>query len=660
MSNSRKHFYEFGPFRLYPAERRLRRGEEVLPLTPKAFEVLLLLVRGGGDALSKDDFFKRVWEGEFVEEKNLSEQVSQLRRVLADRKPYTFIETVTGHGYRFAAEVREVEEEGADVLLAERERGRLVIEGEDGDARPGETQAAREVETRPAAPALPTRRGKVWPKAAALGAACAVLAAAAYYFALRPGAGRAAVGAQQFRSLAVLPLKPLGGAPAGDDAYLGPGLADALITKLSNVRQIAVRPTSAVLKYAGPQADLAAVAREQQVDAVLDGSFQRAGDRVRVTVQLVRGVDAAPLWADTFDATFTDIFAVQDEISRRVAESLSPRLTGEERSRLAKRPTENAEAHQLYLTGRYFWNKRTKDDLLKAADYFRRALEKDPSYALAHAGLADTYYVLAFRKEMPEQETYALAKRAAERALELDDQLAEAHTSLARLKGVYERDAAASEREFKTAIGLNPNYATAHHWYSRLLVQLGRVEEGLAEARRAYELDPLSLIVNNNLGELLYQARRYDESLAHLRKIRELDPNFGRVNIAVFFYFNYLRKGMYEEACREFAASLRLGRAEEERFAAQLIDAYRAGGERAIWRKQVELLPKVAAGDQHFPVHMAEAYAWLGEKEQALEWLGRAADARHPGMMFLRTDPDFEFLHDDPRFADLVRRVDLP
>ena len=656
-----RRFYEFGPFRLDPAGRRLLLGGEEVKfgagadgrgerLPPKALDLLLFMVGRAGETFGRQEILDEVWRDTSVEPGRVDDNVSTLRKYLGDRpKNPTYIETVPKGGYRFIAGVREIDEEGGpELVLAERTRASLVVEEEAGGTLP-----------RVDAPALATAGRR--PSAAAL-AACVVallaLSGAAYLYFTRGGANGGAAG-QEFRSLAVLPLRQLGAAGDGDE-YLGQGLADALITRLSNVRQLAVRPTSAVLKYGGAaRPDLSAVAREQRVDAVLDGSFQRAGERLRVTVQLVRASDGAPLWADTFDATFTDIFAVQDEIARRVAESLSPRLTGEERALLARRPTEDTEAHRLYLTGRYFWNKRTKDDLLRAADYFRRALDKDPSYALAHAGLADAYYVLGSRRDLPQQETYASAKREAERALGLDDGLAEAHTTLARLKGVYERDAAGSEREFKTAIGFNPNYATAHHWYSRLLLQLGRVEEAAAEARRAYELDPLSLIINNNLGELLYYARRYDESLAHLRKARELDPNFNRVSVAVYLYFNYLRKGMYEEACREFATTLPLERAEQERFAAELTDAYRAGGERAIWRKQIELLPKVAAGDQNFAVHMAEAYAWLGEKERAFEWLYRAADERHPSMMFIRTDPDFEFIRDDPRFEELVRRVEV-
>jgi TolB-like protein len=264
-------------------------------------------------------------------------------------------------------------------------------------------------------------------------------------------------------SIAVLPFKPLG--TEGSDEVLGLGMADALITKLSNLRKIVVRPTSAVLKYTGPGHDPLAVGRELSVDSVLDGKIQKLGDRVRVTVQLVRVRDGLPLWAEKFDEQFTSIFAVEDSISEQVTKALVLKLTGEEKKQLSKHYTESPEAYQLYLKGRYFWNKRAAEDLEKSIKFFEQAIGKDPNYALAYAGLADAYSVLA-NTPLPQRDAMSKAKAAAMKALELDDTLAEAHTSLALVKMSYDWDWPGAEREFKRALELNPNYATAHHWYA--------------------------------------------------------------------------------------------------------------------------------------------------------------------------------------------------
>ena len=308
------------------------------------------------------------------------------------------------------------------------------------------------------------------------------------------------------------------------DQYLGLGMADALITKLSNVRQIIVRPTSAVLKYAGVTLDPVAAGRELRVQSVLEGSIQKLNDRIRVTVQLVSAEDDTSLWADTFDEKFTDIFAVQDSISEQVVKALTLRLSGEEKKLLAKHQTEDAEAYQAYLRGRYFWNKLTDNWFRKALESFQQAIDIDPGYALAYVGLADCYNMSGFWGYLPIQETFSKAVAAAEKALELDDTLAEAHASLAWARLHYDYDRRIAEKGFKRAIELNPGYFTTHQWYAVFFAQAARFDEAFIENRQAYALDPFSLVINYNQGVFLMLSRRYDEAIEQFRKTIELYP----------------------------------------------------------------------------------------------------------------------------------------
>ena len=651
MANQFKGFYEFGDFQLDPTERQLRRDGRTLPLTPKAFDVLLMLVENGGHMLRKEEFLEKVWSEQFVEEKNLADNISVLRKLLGDdpRNP-TFIETVPRLGYRFVADVREVHENGADVLVAESVRARVLIEEED-DSSPGLTEGVTP------ASALPALSGKKRHTFTILVAGCAALAVALaiYYFAhrrtMRP------IQPQQFKSLAVLPFKSLG-PTTEEDNYLGLGMADALITKLSNLHHIVVRPTSAVLRYQNAPPDLVAIGREQQVDALLDGKVQRAGERVRVTVQLVRASDGAPLWADTFDEKFTDIFAVQDAISARAVEALSVRLSGEERSLLAKRYTESAEAYQLYLRGRYHWNRRTADGINKAVEYFSQAIRSDPAYALAYAGLADSYSLLPEYADAPFHESMAQAKAASLKALDIDNTLAEAHVSLAYVKH-SEWDWAGVEDEYRRGLALNPNYATGHQWYSEYLVFTGRLDEAMEEIKLAQRLDPLSLIINNRVGMTSYYMRQYDEAIEQLRKTLEFDPDF--ILTHIFLHASFIEKGMYPEAIPHLAKGFFHDYSPEEktRIEAVLTSAYEASGEKGLWEKLRDILKSAKKRDYNYPYSMAETYMRLGDKDEAFLWLQKAADVRHPGVATLKVEPAMDGLRTDPRYAELLRRMNL-
>jgi TolB-like protein/tetratricopeptide (TPR) repeat protein len=460
--------------------------------------------------------------------------------------------------------------------------------------------------------------------------------------------------ATPIKSIAVLPFKPL--IAESRDEALELGMADTLINKLSNIRQITVRPLSAVRQYASVQQDAVAAGREQKVDAVLDGNIQRSGDKVRVAVRLVRVGDGVGIWTDQFDAPMTDIFAVQDSISERVASALAVRLSGEEKGLLTRRNTQNPEAYRLYLLGRYHLNRLTDEGFRKGLDYFQRAIDEDPKYAMAYAGLADAYISLGDFDALPPKETFPKAKQAALQALELDEHLAEAHVSLANAKFLYDWDWAGSEDEFKRALVINPDYSDGHQMYGHYLTGRGRFDEALREMQRAQELDPLSLAKITGVGEVLHMARRDDEAIAAFRKTLEMDPNFG------FGYWElgraYTEKGMYAEAIAAFQKAIPLsGDSPDE--SASLGCAYAQSGRKAEARKIIDDLKEQAKKRYIAPSVIAAIYADLGEKDQGFIWLDKAYEEHDFILVLLKVEPMFDKLRTDPRFTVLLKRVGL-
>src|SRR4030095_1773596 len=392
MSKQAKLFYLFGPFRIDVAERLLRRDGESIPLTPKAFDLLLMLVENKGHLLEKDELMKMLWPNTFVEEANLSNNISQLRKALSMDPVHQYIETVPRRGYRFIADVTE-------------------LSPTPEIASGGHPDKAHERKESIASISDASRQSTVFWFALAVVALLALGPVIYYFWPKKP------VTQQPIRTIAVLPFKPL--AADSSDESLEMGMADTLITRLSNLRQLIVRPASAVRKYTALDNDELAAGREQRVDAVLEGTIQKASDKIRVTVRLVRVADGALLWADQFDEKFTNLFAVQDSISERVAGALAVRLTGDEREVLTKHYTANTEAYQLYMRGRYFLNKSTEADCRRSIDYFQQAIDRDPNYALAYAGLADSYVQLGFYGLMPMNESHTRAREAASRALQI-------------------------------------------------------------------------------------------------------------------------------------------------------------------------------------------------------------------------------------------------
>ncbi len=640
MLKERPSSYQFDAYHVDTVRRLLLRDGEPVVLTAKAYDLLLAFVERRDQVLSKRELMQQLWPDTAVEENNLSVQVSALRKALGERADeHRYIVTVPGRGYQFVAEVKSQATrpaEAAHQTLA--------------------TSAAAEEQSPSlrANAARPRHTSRFLAPAILIG--LITLAVAAWRFVVNKetpasdGGPNAAPTARP-RSLAVLPFKMIG---SGDgEHYLGLALADALIGKLGSMTQVTVRPTNAVRQYAGPTLDPLRAGRELRVDAVLDGNVQRVGDRLRVTVQLLRVSDGAWLWTEKFDESSGDLFLVQDRVSAEAARLLAGELTQTERSKLAKRYTQNGEAYHLYLKGRYFWNKRTPDAMRQALSYFNEAIKRDPAYALAYAGLADCYNLSSEYGSLAPRESYAKGKAAALRALELDGSLAEAHTALAFAHFNHDWDWAGAEREYRRAIELNPSYATAHHWYSVSLAAAGRFDEAYGEARRAIEIDPLSLIINANLGWLLYLGRRYDESENQLKSTLALDENF--VGPRYYLASVYREQGRYAEAIAEYERVLMIPAAADR--TTGLAYTYAITGEDKKARKLLDGLRKQPLYLNDY--NMAVVHAGLGEKDGAFRWLERAFDNRSWWLAYLKVDPLLDPIRDDARFPELMRRVGL-
>ncbi len=458
------------------------------------------------------------------------------------------------------------------------------------------------------------------------------------------------------KSIAVLPFDNLSRDP--DNAYFAEGIQDEILTRLAKVADLKVISRTSTQKYKSAPDNLRDIAKQLGVLNILEGSVQRAADQVRVTVQLINATTDAHLWAETYDRKLTDIFAVESDIAKTIADTLHAKLTGSEKSAIAKRPTADTEAYELYLKGRFFWNKRTGPDLRKAIAYFNQAIAKDPNYALAYAGLADAYVLLPPYGAASALESFPQAEAAAKKALELDDALAEAHTSLAQVLLCYDFDFEGSTREFERAIALNPNYATAHHWYgSGPPLSLGEFDRAIAELKRAQQLDPLSLIINADLGSGFVTARRYDDAIAQLRKTIEMDPHF------YYAHWNLGEalelKGQLREAFAEYKKAAELN--DDPLVLSLVAQAEAKLGQRDDARKMLEQLEQLATrryvGNYAFAlVHIA-----LGEKEKAIEDLDHAyRDRVGPDIALLKVDPMLDPLRGDPRFEALVAKIFAP
>jgi DNA-binding winged helix-turn-helix (wHTH) protein/TolB-like protein/Tfp pilus assembly protein PilF len=595
----------FGAFEVNVGERVLLEGGRPVPLTPKALETLLVLLRHHGHVVSKADLLKTVWPDTFVEEGVLAQNILTLRKALGNPD---WIENVPKRGYRFTAAVKP---EGTADAVASGWKG--------------------------------------W----GLGLGAGVALAVGGIFWLRMHQPRPVAEAPHIRSLAVLPFQSISPEPS----YLGLGMADVLINRMGTLSEISVRPISAVRKFSDAAPDPLTAGRELGVDLVLDGNIQRDGDRVRVTVQLHRLKDGASLWSGKFDQASGDLFALEDSIAGQVADGLLLNLTVGERSRLVKRYTENGEAWQAYLRGRYFWNRRTPEAHQKAIEEFGQATRIDPRYALAYAGLADAYVLLGSNPNRLLSRTDAIAKgrAAALKSLELDGDLAEAHTSLAFILMHYDWKCAEAEKEFQRALALNPSYATAYQWHALNLLVTGHPDDAVKELKKAEALDPLSLIIGADLAEMYNYVGRSREAEGEARRVLELDPTFLQARCWLAYALTAERR--YDEA----AAGLDGGEMVDDGYRlATLGYVYASAGRRAEARGALERLIRLARGDYGLAFNVATVYASMGDMERALPWLETAFTERSGPLLLLNVVPQFSGVRSDPRFRAFTARVGLP
>lgn len=492
------------------------------------------------------------------------------------------------------------------------------------------------------------KRRRAW--VLSVGAIVAIALAASAYLYLSRGKNAASK-----NSIAVLPLVNSSNDP--NTEYLSDGISEALINSLTELQQLRVIARSTAFRYRGKDVDPQTVGRELNVQTVLMGRVRQLGDTLNIQVDLVDAATGAQLWGAEYERKVSDVLSMKQTIAREVTDKLRLKLSGEEQQRLTKRDTTNSEAYQFYLRGRFYWNKRTAEGFKKAIDEFQQAIEKDPSYALAYAGLADAYTTSPGYSATSVSEVAPKASEAASRAIALDPNLAEAHASLANIRMTFNKDAAGAEKEFQRAIELNPNYPTAHHWYALLLGNLGRFDEAKKEILRAQQLDPLSLIINRTVGNVLFWAREYDQALEQFKKTLEIDPNFPPVHedLAVV----YSMKGRYEEALQEMNKAIALnGRLPH--YVAIIACIHANSGHKLEAQKMLNELLAREKTDYVSSSDIALVYIALGDKEKALERLEQAVVHGQNTYMNLKVGPAWDSLRSDPRFAELLRRAGLP
>lgn len=612
-----KNIFHFGPFVLDGKNFQLEKSGQPVTITPRAFDVLVLLLSDPQNVVEKQQIFDAVWKDTFVTDNALTKIVKEIRQALGDSaESPRYIETVPKRGYRFIGEINS---------------GETII-----DAPENET----EENIRP----QPVFKN---PKL--------ILAGLFVLLVIAGVAGWAIINSPdadpKIRSIAVLPFKPLD--PASRDESLEMGMAETLINRLNNLRQVAVRPMNSVRRFAGSGQDTVSAGRDLNADAVLEGSIQKAGERVRITVRLVEVASGEPLWSEKFDENFTDIFTVQDSIAEKVVGALALHLSRQEKEQLVKHPTDHPEAYQLYLQGQLIWNRRGENWIEQSLASHQQALEKDPNFALAHIGVADAFMMLSGHRKLNRAVAGEKARTHILRALEIDNDLAQAHNALAEFKYQYEYDWNGAGAHFKTAIALNPNIAWIHQAYGWYLMSLGDLENAKTEMDRARELDPSSLTINIGRGRLYYYSRQYDEAIRHFENIIAAEPR--DVSAYYALQFAYIEKKMYPEAIESI---IKLNGFTEER-AKNTRDTFNSLGWEGFWRNRLEYLEKNADKDPGARSVLVYIYARIGEKDKAFYWLDKVVADREHFILQMKVEPAFDPLRDDPRFAVLLGRIGL-
>jgi DNA-binding winged helix-turn-helix (wHTH) protein/TolB-like protein/tetratricopeptide (TPR) repeat protein len=611
--------YEFGSFRVDAARRVLQRDTQAVVISDKAFDLLLVLIQGRDRILEKNELLDAVWPKLVVEQNNLTVAMSALRKALGEGPlDHRYIVTVPRRGYRFVAEVRDLR---------------------------GDPSALEASPSRP--------RGTTWRVLLALCAIALIAAPLLIRYGKRPeSAANLAV-----HSLAVLPFKVIGG--SADDRYLGVGMADAITTKLGSLGRLKVRPTAAVLRYDGSNVGPVDAGRDLVVDAVLAGTIQQDGKQIRVTVQLVNIATSATIWAETFDESATNVFAMEDSISTGATAHLLRELTNQERGRLTAHATQNPDAYRDYMKGRYFWDKDTEQPMLKSIGYFQAAIADDPNFSLAYAGIADAYTELVLQGYVAAIIGLPKAKDAAEKALNLDSSLAEPHTALAVVAWGYDRNWEQAEHEFNLAAALKPDSASVHASHAFFLMTMKRFEESINEAKHASDLNPTSASIATTVGYANFAAGRFEESAKWLKQAVDLDPSFAfpRALLAV----DYALTDANTNVAAQYAAIRDVARsANDPLVAAMAAYACAVSGQRPEAADILQRLKSPPAGRYVDPYSIAIVYAGLGNDSEALDWLDRTYQEHSLSIVFLNVDPYFSAIRANPRFTELAGRAGLP
>jgi TolB-like protein/DNA-binding winged helix-turn-helix (wHTH) protein/Flp pilus assembly protein TadD len=631
-STAKPNVISFGTYELNPYSGELRKEGMRVRLEGQPLAILQMLLDRPGELVTREELQKKLWPADtFVDfEHSLNAAVKRLRAALGDSTEQPrYIETLARRGYRFVAPVNGID--------ADREKERPVTDQV-------ESQKQRRVDS---------HGRSFWLVAAT---AVCMIGIAGWGWQLWRKRPPTPTVPPPVRSLAVLPLQNLSGDPSQE--YLADGMTEELIGRLANIHGLRVISRTTAMHFKNTQLSVPEIAKTLGVDAVVEGSVIREGGQVRVHTQLIRGATDEHIWAGEYEREYRSLLALQEAVAQNIVERIEISLTPQERLTLASTHPVAPEAHEEYLKGRYYFNQRTRGALDKSIEFFQQAIARDPDYALAYSGLADTYAMLGFRGHVPSKDALTRAKAAALKAIELDDTLAEPHVSLAFIAETHEWDWATAQREYKRAVQLNPGDARTHNLYAGYLMYMGQFEDGISEAKLARDLDPLSLPVNNALAGRLLAAGRYDQALEQVQKTLELDSHFAPAHQTLGWA--YLHIGKREESIQEFQKALQLSGTDDTDLMLDLGFAYAAVGKREEARRILAKLRSLQKRGLVPAGSIAILYGALGELNEAFAWLEKAYEERDPQLTYLKVGRRFEPLRQDPRFRELVRRVGLP
>jgi TolB-like protein/DNA-binding winged helix-turn-helix (wHTH) protein/Tfp pilus assembly protein PilF len=621
--------YTFGEFRLDSRSRVLFRSGELVALYPKAIDVLMFLVEKHGNVATREELLERVWPGTFVEESTLTRSISVLRKALGDTpEGHSYILTVPKRGYQFVAMVRQ---ETADAASIPPSLDKPIPEN--------------------SRPSVPVRR---WPSALIAGGVLSVLLAAGGWLYWSRFHSRSVLPSRIM--IAVLPVQNLTG--DADREYISDGLTEGIIAQLGgiNPERLGVIARTSAMTYKHSPKTVSQIGAELHVEYIIESSLRQSGDRLRVTTQLIRVNDQTHLWSQDYDRARRDLVTLQDDFANAVASGIRLELAAAAHQPLLSTRSINPDAYMAYLEGRFYWNQRNVPALERAIVHLRQATQLDPNYALAYAGLADAYCSLGVIGDVAAAEVFPKARIAAEKALALDNSLAEAHTSLAYVKFSYDWDWNGAEAEFKRAIALNPNYATAHQWYGQFLRLMGREEEAIVEGQKSLDLDPMSLIINVEAGLPYHYLQRYDEALRHYRKALEVDPNFALAHHDIGWVLEAQAK--YSEAIEEFERAVQIS--DVAALWSSLGHAYGMAGRR---QDAIRVLHRLAdLRKEHYvsPHYDAVVYLGLGDFDKAMDMYEKSYEERCWAMVWFRIGHNLKPLRGTPRFEKLLLKMKFP